>query len=176
MEFLRHLPALVYIPGVLILFLVLYRKHGGYHYRCFMSFVLLMVMAVYGLFVAIVLPILGKAGLINYTVARGYYYLGRFFTGLQCTVSGKENVLLSPAVYVCNHQSSLDTMVMGAVFPKNTSIVAKKEIKYYPFLGWFMILSNAIFLDRKNRANALKEAKQASANIHKNQVSGTPPL
>ncbi|ORZ14778.1 hypothetical protein BCR42DRAFT_466731 [Absidia repens] len=133
MEFFRLLQAFVYISGVLLLFLVLYRKYGGYRYRCFMSFVLLMVMAVYGLFAAIALPIFGKAGLINYTVARGYYYLGRFFTGLQCTVSGRENVLLSPAVYVCNHQSSLDTM--------------------------------------KNRANALKEAKQASVNIHKNQTS-----
>lgn len=170
MDFLQHLPAHVYITGTLA-FLVFYRQYGGYRYRCFMSIVLLLVMATYGVIASLILPIFGKAGLINYTVARGYYYLGGFFTGLRCTILGQENIIQSPAVYVCNHQSSLDVMVMGSVYPKNTSVVAKKEIKYYPFLGWFMTLSNAIFLDRKNRANALKEAKQAAENINKKQLS-----
>lgn len=98
---------------------------------------MMLVMASYGMMAGLTLPIFGKAGLINYTVARGFYYLGSFFTGVKCTITGQENILQSPAVYVCNHQSSLDIMVMGAVYPKNTSIVAKKEIKYYPFLGWF---------------------------------------
>jgi lysophosphatidate acyltransferase len=102
-----------------------------------MSIVLLLVMASYGVVSSLILPIFGKAGLINYTVSRGYHYLGGYFTGLRATVLGKENILQSPAVYVCNHQSSLDIMVMGAVYPKNTSIVAKKELKYYPFLGWY---------------------------------------
>ncbi|KAI8333338.1 hypothetical protein BC941DRAFT_434446 [Chlamydoabsidia padenii] len=170
MDFLRQLPVHVYLSGTLA-FLVWYRKYGGYRYRCFMSIVLLLVMACYGMVASLILPIFGKAGLINYTVARGYYYLGGFFNGLRCTVLGRENILPSPAVYVCNHQSSLDIMVMGAVYPKNASIVAKKEIKYYPFLGWFMTLSNAIFLDRKNRTNALKEARQAAENINKKKIS-----
>lgn len=136
MDFLRQLPIHVYLSGTLA-FLVWYRKYGGYRYRCFMSIVLLLVMASYGVVSSLILPIFGKAGLINYTVSRGYYYLGGYFTGLRATVLGKENILQSPAVYVCNHQSSLDIMVMGAVYPKNTSIVAKKELKYYPFLGWY---------------------------------------
>jgi lysophosphatidate acyltransferase len=31
-------------------------------------------------------------------------------------------------------------------------------------------MSNAIFLDRKNRDSAVKEAKQAAADIHKKNV------
>jgi hypothetical protein len=33
-------------------------------------------------------------------------------------------------------------------------------------------LSNAIFLDRKNRENAIKQARQAAQDIHKKNVSG----
>ncbi|CAO3615880.1 unnamed protein product [Cunninghamella blakesleeana] len=170
MDFIRQLPLHVYITGALA-FLVWYRKHGGYQFRCFIMIVLLCIMANYGLIASLILPIFGKAGLINYSVSRGFYYLGSFFTGVKVKVTGEENISSDPAVYVCNHQSSVDVLLMGKVYPKNTSVVAKKEIKYYPFLGWFMILSNAIFLDRKNRANALKEARQAAENIHKKKIS-----
>ncbi|KAI8340553.1 hypothetical protein BC941DRAFT_348203 [Chlamydoabsidia padenii] len=170
MDYLRQVPSYVYISS-LIFSAVLYRKFGGYRSRGVMAIALVFVMAIYGMLAALFLPLFGKAGLINYTVGRGYYYLGRVFTGVRCTIMDEHNLLESPAVYVCNHQSSLDIMVMGAVFPKNTSVVAKKEIKYYPFLGWFMILGRAIFLDRKNRTNAVKQAKQASDDIHRKKIS-----
>ncbi|KAI9304571.1 hypothetical protein BJ944DRAFT_266650 [Cunninghamella echinulata] len=170
MDFIRQLPLHVYVTGT-IAFLVFYRKYGGYRFRCFIMLVLLCIMASYGLIASLILPLFGKAGLINYSVSRGFYYLGSFFTGVTCKVTGEEHITSTPAVYVCNHQTSVDILLMGKVYPKDTSIVAKKEIKYYPFLGWFMILSNAIFLDRKNRANALKEARQAAENIHKKKIS-----
>ncbi|KAI8099833.1 uncharacterized protein BX664DRAFT_377523 [Halteromyces radiatus] len=170
MDFLRQLPTHVYITGSLA-FLVWFRNYGGYRYRCLMAILSLILMATFGVIASLILPIFGQAGLINYLVARGYHYIGGFFTGLRTTIIGQENILQSPAVYVCNHQTSLDIMVMGSMYPKNTSVVAKKELKYYPFLGWFMTLSNAIFLDRKNRTNALKEARQAAEDIHKKKIS-----
>ncbi|ORX50138.1 1-acylglycerol-3-phosphate O [Hesseltinella vesiculosa] len=136
-----------------------------------MAILFLVVNALYGVFAGLILPLFGKAGLINYTVSRGYYYLGGFFTGLTCTVKGEENIMSTPAVYVCNHQSSLDVMLMGKVYPKNTAVVAKKELKYYPFLGWFMMLNNSVFLDRKNRQNAVNSAKQAADDIRKKNIS-----
>ncbi|KAI7903601.1 uncharacterized protein BX663DRAFT_507047 [Cokeromyces recurvatus] len=147
-------------------FLVIYRNYGGFYYRSVMSIVCLLVMAIYGMFASIVFPILGKRHLINYSVARGYYYLGGFFCGLKVVAEGTEHITEKPVIYICNHQSSLDIMLMGKVYPKNTAIVAKKQLKYYPFLGWFMTLSNAIFLDRKNRESAVKEARQAAKDIH----------
>lgn len=44
-------------------------------------------------------------------------------------------------------------------------------ISWYIDFFFIVTLSNAIFLDRKNRANAVKEAKQAAENINKKQVS-----
>lgn len=33
--------------------------------------------------------------------------------------------------------SELDILMLGCMFPKYTSVTAKKSLKYIPFLGWF---------------------------------------
>ncbi|ORX51600.1 acyltransferase-domain-containing protein [Hesseltinella vesiculosa] len=156
----------------LIIALVM-RKHGGFYYRSFISTLCIGIMASFGVVSSLVLPLIGKRGWINWLVARGYYHLCGKLLDITTTVEGQQYLDPSygPAVYVCNHQSSLDVLMMGSVFPKMTSVVAKKALKYYPFLGWFMILSNAVFLDRKNRESAVSEAKQAASDIHKKKTS-----
>jgi lysophosphatidate acyltransferase len=129
-----------------VTFLIMYRNYGGFYYRSIMTTVCLVIMAIYGMCVSIIFPLFGKAGLINYTVARGYYLLGGFMTRLTVVAEGEENLhkVDGPVIYVCNHQSSLDVMLMGIVYPKNTAIVAKKQLKYYPFLGWFSKLQPSV--------------------------------
>lgn len=39
--------------------------------------------------------------------------------------------------------------------PKGSSIMAKKELQYTPLLGQFMTLSNAVFVNRSKRADAV---------------------
>jgi len=46
-----------------------------------------------------------------------------------------------PAVFVSNHQSELDIVFLGRVFPKHCSVTAKRSLKYIPFLGWFSMRS-----------------------------------
>ncbi|KAI8988319.1 hypothetical protein BDF20DRAFT_814337 [Mycotypha africana] len=162
----------VTISLTVVLLLILYRPFGGFYYRSLMALVCLTIMAIYGTIVSIIFPLFGQKGMINYTVAHGYYMVGTFFCGIKVKSEGEENLYKhkGPVIYVCNHQSSMDIMLMGKVYPKNTAIVAKKQLKYYPFLGWFMILSNAIFLDRKNRKSAVAQARQAALDIHKKNV------
>lgn len=128
-----------FVSLCVLLFLVVYRKYGGFYYRSIMALLTLIIMAIYGFFAAIVFRLIGRTDLVNWSVARGYYYLGGFFCDLTVNLEGTENLykVKGPAIYVCNHQTSMDIMLMGKVYPKNTAIVAKKAIKYYPFLGWF---------------------------------------
>lgn len=114
-----------------------------------MTTVCLLIMAIYGMFAAIIFPLFGKARLTNFTVARGYYLLGGFMTGLKVVSEGEENLrkVKGPVIYLCNHQSSLDVMLMGKVYPENTAVVAKKQLKYYPFLGWFSKLAIHLYYD-----------------------------
>ncbi|CEI99928.1 hypothetical protein RMCBS344292_14003 [Rhizopus microsporus] len=157
---------------ILPLLLLLLRKFNGFYYRSIMTVVSLTIMATYGMIAALIFPVFGYTQYINFTVARGHYYITKFFCGIKVVPEGLEHLEeKSPVIFVCNHQSSMDIMLFGAFYPKNTSIVAKKEIKYYPFLGWYMRLSNAIFLDRKNRENAIKEARKASEDIRRKGVN-----
>lgn len=177
-----------------LVFMVLYRHHGGFYYRTVVTMICMAICALYGVFASLVLPLFGRGDLINWSVARAYYNLAGFFTGISVEIEGKEHLKKNqPTVFVCNHQSSMDVLFMASVFPKATSVVAKKAIKYYPFLGWYsksffsdhmlkkttrcltqeppVTLSKAIFLDRKNRESAIKEAKQAAEDIHNKKVT-----
>ncbi|CAO3640662.1 unnamed protein product [Cunninghamella blakesleeana] len=158
-----------------LLLVLIMRKKGGFYYRTILSNIIMGIAAFYGMIAALTFPLIGKSHLINWSVARVYYNLCGSLLDISTTIEGKENLDLAakrgPAVYVCNHQSSLDVLIMGSVFPKATAVVAKKALKYYPFLGWYMILSNAIFLDRKNRDSAVKEARQAAQDIHRKKTS-----
>ncbi|KAI8078279.1 uncharacterized protein B0P05DRAFT_543168 [Gilbertella persicaria] len=156
-----------------IVFQAIFRKRGGFMYRQAVAVICIMASAFYGVLASLTLPLFGKAHLINWSVARVEYYLCKTFLGITATVEGKENLPSEDeqVVYVCNHQSMMDIMYMARVFPKRTSVVAKKVIKYYPFLGWFMMLSKAVFLDRGNRESAIKEAKNAAKDIHKKKTS-----
>ncbi|KAG1450269.1 hypothetical protein G6F46_010497 [Rhizopus delemar] len=118
--------------------LVLLRQFSSFYYRTLMTTLSMIVMATYGMIAALIFPLIGCTHYIHFSVARGYYYLGLLFCGIQVVPEGIEHLnVQGPAILVCNHQSSLDIMLMGKVYPKNTTIIAKKELKYYPFLGWF---------------------------------------
>jgi lysophosphatidate acyltransferase len=127
------------VAAAVVSVLILVRSNGNFYYRSVITTLCLTVMAIYGMCASIVLPPLGLTHLINSSVARGYYMLGRLFLDMKVDAEGEENLKKhgGPVIYVCNHQSSLDIMLMGRVYPQNTAIVAKKELKYYPFLGWF---------------------------------------
>jgi lysophosphatidate acyltransferase len=60
--------------------------------------------------------------------------------------------------------------VLGRVFPKQTSIMAKKELRWSP-LGPFMSLGRAIFVDRGNSAKAIQSLADAGEAMKKQGTS-----
>jgi acyl carrier protein len=60
---------------------------------------------------------------------------GLFIMGCPLHVVRQENISINlPCVYVANHASYLDAVVMLAVLPEGVQFVAKKELKGVPFL------------------------------------------
>lgn len=80
---------------------------------------------------------------------------------------GLENIdPKQPHVYVSNHLSTLDIPVLLRTFwPVRFRFVAKKQIKYIPFLGWFLILMKFIFVDRANSRAAIASLDAAGKKI-----------
>lgn len=86
-------------------------------------------------------------------------------------IGGEENLSTRPAVFVGNHQTALDVLFLGTIFPKHTSVTAKASLKKVPFLGWFMALSGTVFIDRANRDTALKAFEGAANEIRTKRQS-----
>ena len=74
-------------------------------------------------------------------------------------------------MFVGNHQTALDVLLLGTIFPKNCGVTAKKQLKRVPFLGWFMALSGTVFIDRANRITALKAFEGAAQEMRDKRQS-----
>lgn len=70
-----------------------------------------------------------------------------------------------PHIFVMNHQSMLDIPVAFACIPANLRFVAKKVLKYVPFLGQYMMMTGMIFVDRGNRSQAVESLRSAGEKI-----------
>lgn len=60
---------------------------------------------------------------------------------------------------------------MGRIFPKGCSVMAKKELQYTPLLGQFMTLSNAVFINRSKRTDAVATFAKVAQTMKKKAVS-----
>ncbi|KAK0569632.1 1-acylglycerol-3-phosphate O-acyltransferase [Tilletia horrida] len=129
--------------------------------------------SIWGVIVSVLMALIpGQRLNINKVVARSFYYLTGTLTGVRFQVEGEENFEKArPAVLVGNHQSSIDILYLGRIFPAYASIMAKKELKYSPLLGQFMTLSGAVFINRKNRKDAVKAMDMVGKSMKKRNLS-----
>ncbi len=56
-------------------------------------------------------------------------------------------------VLVCNHLSYLDIVVLAAATP--AIFVSKREVKYWPIIGWLASCGGTLFINRRARADVL---------------------
>ncbi|CAE6477206.1 unnamed protein product [Rhizoctonia solani] len=129
------------------------------------------VLSMWGVLCSVGMTLMGKRFDINYVVARSFYYVCGPLLGIEIVVEGEEYISTPSAVYIGNHQSMLDILYLGRIFPKRASIMAKKELKWAPFLGQFMALSGAVFVDRKSSKDALHALAQAGEEMKSKGVS-----
>lgn len=86
--------------------------------------------------------------------------------GVKLKVTGADHLVPgTPYVFVSNHCSYLDIPVLFRAIPVNLYFVAKKEIRLVPFIGWYMMATGMIFVDRSNKQKAIESLKQAGALI-----------
>ncbi|KAF3065185.1 putative 1-acyl-sn-glycerol-3-phosphate acyltransferase [Daldinia childiae] len=138
---------------------------AGFAARTLSAYISIVICATYGVLASIFLRIVGREQIAQWTTARAFKYVMAITIGITFEVDDPKRHLdtVRPAVFIGNHQSELDVLMLGCIFPKYCSVTAKKALKYVPFLGWFMALSGTIFIDRKNS----KDARQAMAGAAK---------
>jgi 1-acyl-sn-glycerol-3-phosphate acyltransferase len=86
-----------------------------------------------------------------------------FIASAKIEVTGLENIENSKTYIVAaNHSSYLDIPIAFNALPLNLHFIAKKELKKVPFLGWYMMATDMIFINRGNNKEASQSLKDAA--------------
>lgn len=141
--------------------------------RVLASYLTMTLVTIYALLASIILTLLGKQQISQWAAARALHTAMRYTTGVVFEVDDPKNILGStrPAVFVGNHQTELDVLMLAAMFPKYCSVTAKASLKKVPLLGQFMRLSGSIFIDRKNSKDAREAMAGAASEIRAKRQS-----
>ena len=80
-----------------------------------------------------------------------------FITGIRLTIDGQENLSKGePVLYIMNHRSLFDIILMYKILSEKTGFIAKKELRKAPFLAQWILLNHGLFLDRDNIREGLR--------------------
>lgn len=138
----------------------------GFIARSMSAYLALIIASAYGTIASAILKSLDlhyKYG--QWTTGRAFKYLGKIMIGVEFVIEGDGKEILEntrPAVIVGNHQTELDLLMLGSMFPTGCSVTAKKSLARTPVLGWFMLLSGTVFIDRADRSQAMKAFETAA--------------
>lgn len=86
------------------------------------------------------------------------------YVGAKVVVVGAENFKLFPGrahMIMCSHTSNYDIPATFTAIDGSIRMLAKKELKKFPFFGNAMERCEMVFIDRQNRENAIKDLKEA---------------
>lgn len=89
-------------------------------------------------------------------------------TGSTIEVKGRENLPESGYfVLVSNHQGNFDIPILLGYLERPIGFISKIEVKKLPIIRDWMVYMNCVFLDRKDRRQAIKAINEGAENIKK---------
>ncbi len=132
------------------------------------SILIALFLALYAVFSIIALPILWITGRINkkardilsFLIVTNAFRVILFLAGTKLVVKGIENIPDETVLYVGNHRSYFDIVVLYTIVSGLTGFVAKVEMKKIPLLNIWMGYMNCLFLDRNDIRQGLKTILQ----------------
>lgn len=111
--------------------------------------------------------LLGKLGLPGWGfIAVNYYRVLRALLRIRLRVEG-EPLRGKPVLYICNHVSWVDIVVIGSLSP--VAFVAKSEVRKWPLVGITAEIQRTVFVDRTRR----HQTSDAIGEIVKRLACGT---
>ncbi|MDP6978884.1 MAG: HAD-IB family hydrolase [Myxococcota bacterium] len=97
-----------------------------------------------------------------------YADLSNALTGVELQVKGEQHLWSArPAIFIFNHQSGLDAMIMARLVRRDVVGVAKRELKDQPIIGQLADLAGTVFIERGDRMKAVESLKNAEAAIRR---------
>jgi 1-acyl-sn-glycerol-3-phosphate acyltransferase len=97
-------------------------------------------------------------------------------TSIRVNVIGRENVLMNrPQIFMANHQSDFDILIVLAYIPGQFRWIVKKELFKIPVFGKAMKSAGYIEIDRQNHEKAMKSLEEAAQKIREGKSVMTFP-
>src|SRR5260370_40248680 len=92
----------------------------------------------------------------------GLAYSAARLAGAEVKVVGLDEIDPSGTyIFMSNHVSNLDPLILCPLIPRRTSILAKKEIWRVPILGRALDLAEIVPVERENRDAAIQSIRRA---------------
>ena len=88
-----------------------------------------------------------------------FYRMILSLLGIRLKIFGTPSTA-SPVLFVANHTSYLDIIILGAVLP--ASFIAKSEVAGWPLFGFLAKLQNTIFIERRSTRAADQRTQMQS--------------
>jgi putative phosphoserine phosphatase/1-acylglycerol-3-phosphate O-acyltransferase len=77
--------------------------------------------------------------------------------GLDLNIKGEKNIWSHrPAVFVFNHQSKADVVIIASLLRRDLAGIGKKEIKKMPVIGKVLEMGGVVMIDRENAGSAIE--------------------
>lgn len=130
------------------------------------------------LFGLVVTPVFGTLAILtSWVPPRGkvYQYWARWWSwtlvkaaGIDLQVQSTEGARKVPeAIFMANHTSAADIVVLFVALARDVRFVAKKELFWVPFLGWSMWLAGFIPVDREKKDRAREAFDRIGKSLRK---------
>ena len=80
--------------------------------------------------------------------------------GLNLKIKGEQHLWSDrPAVFIFNHQSNVDLVIVSRLLRRDITGVGKREIRDIPIVGRVMEAAGVVLIDRRNTASAIEAIK-----------------
>ncbi len=103
--------------------------------------------------------------------ARTFAWIMRTVLGWRIDAQGTERLGQGPVVIAVNHQSNLDIVTCGSIYPFGTVVIGKKEIRALPGFGWFFAVTGNLFIDRSDPKKARETMSEAARHVTEEKLS-----
>lgn len=88
-------------------------------------------------------------------------------TNSQVKVNGTENLPDGPVLFVSNHQGNFDIPVLLGYVNKPMGFISKIEVQKLPIVPRWMEVMNCVFINRKDRRQAILSIKEGAEKLKK---------
>jgi 1-acyl-sn-glycerol-3-phosphate acyltransferase len=116
--------------------------------------------------IALILSLFDASGDLGHLCSRYWSRVNLMISRTEVKIRGLDNVAGDgPKIFMANHQSIYDILVLAGYLPVQFRWLAKKELFRIPFMGWHMSRGGYIKIDRTSTRRAAESIIEAGRKI-----------